>query len=115
MADQEGNNAREQAGSTDLLLILGGVALGALLGILYAPRSGERTRRRLRRQYEDVRERAADLGDDLVERIEDLRRSVAERIAAGQDYVGQKKDDLREGLTALEEGLGTLKRKLARR
>jgi gas vesicle protein len=115
MANEEGKDTLWQSGSAELLLILGGVALGALLGILYAPRSGERTRRQLRRGYEDMRDRATDFGDDLLERAEELRQSVAERISAGQDYVGRKSEDVREGLAALEEGLGTLRRKLARR
>ena len=44
---------------------------GAIAGILVAPASGERTRRRLIRTGEDVAERAADLrvsAEDLVER-----------------------------------------------
>ena len=57
----------------------------------------------------------ADLGEDLVESVEDLQRSVTRRIEAGQDYVGQKKDDVLASLKGLEESLGTLKTRLGRR
>jgi gas vesicle protein len=115
MASEERNTVTEQDGGVEILLILAGVAIGALLGLLYAPRSGERTRRQLRRRYEDVRDRAADLGDDLVERVEDLRQSVTRRIETSQDYVGQKKDEVLASLAGLGENLDVLKKKLARR
>ncbi len=113
MMDDAENRTREGSGY-EALVILGAVAVGAAVALLYAPHSGRRTRRQLRRGYEDIRDRAADLSDDLVDRVEELRRFVARRMDAGQEYVGQKKDDLLTGLNALEESLDGLKRKLAR-
>jgi hypothetical protein len=40
---------------------------------------------------------------------------VTRRIEAGQDYVGQKKDDVLASLRGLEESLDTLKKRLGRR
>jgi gas vesicle protein len=110
----ERDTTGEQSGGVEILLLLVGVAIGALVGVLYAPQSGGRTRRQLRRKYEDIRDRAAEVGDDLVERVEDLRRFVTRRIEAGHDYVGQKKDDVLAGLAGLEESLDTLKKRLGR-
>ncbi len=109
----EGEDTHE-AGASELLLILGAVAVGAAIALLYAPRSGKRTRRQLRRGYEEIRDRAAELSDDLVDRVDDLRQFVAGRMEAGQEYVGQKKDDLLSRVSALQDSLEGLKRRLGR-
>jgi gas vesicle protein len=48
-----------------------GIGLGTLLGVLYAPEKGTRTRRHLARRAEDLGDRATDAieaAGDLVER-----------------------------------------------
>ena len=47
MSDRDGNS---------LLWFLGGLGLGAVVGILYAPRSGSETRETLRNKAEEGRE-----------------------------------------------------------
>ncbi len=88
------NTRRCQRGAVEIVLVLGGLALGALTGILYAPRAGERTRRHLRRRFEDVRDRVAEVGDDVTTSIGDARHSLARRIAAGQASVGKSRRTL---------------------
>ncbi len=78
------NTPRCQRGGVEALLTLGGIALGALAGILYAPRAGERTRRQLRRQSEALRDHVADAGENFAASVEDLAHSLARRLAAGQ-------------------------------
>lgn len=51
---------------------LAGVAVGAAVALLYAPASGERTRRRIVRTAEDVQEYLEDLGEDLIEKGREL-------------------------------------------
>jgi gas vesicle protein len=43
---------------------------GALLGLLFAPKSGKQLRRTLRRRYEDARDVIEDLGDQASEVID---------------------------------------------
>ena len=97
-----------------LFFAVGGALIGAAVALLYAPPSGQRTRRQILRKYEDVRDRAADLGGDLVEKVEDLGRSAARQVDAGKDYVGERKAELRAGLSALDGNLTGLKRLLTR-
>jgi gas vesicle protein len=49
-----------------------GAAIGAATALLLAPASGERTRRKLRRQGEEVADYLIDAGKELVDKCEDL-------------------------------------------
>jgi gas vesicle protein len=53
-----------------------GVAAGASIALLYAPQTGERTRRQLRRSIEDAGDYLKDTAEDVQDRAEDyVRRS----------------------------------------
>jgi gas vesicle protein len=56
----------------NVVWFLAGAATGAAVALLYAPASGERTRRRIVRTAEDVQEYLEDLGEDLVEKGREL-------------------------------------------
>jgi gas vesicle protein len=60
-----------RAGGRAAFFLLGS-AVGAVAGLLLAPASGARTRRRLVRKGEDVADYLIDAGKDLIERCEDL-------------------------------------------
>jgi len=59
-----------------------GVAAGAVLALIYAPQSGERTRRQLRRKYEDasdyVRKSAENMGDCATKYYKKGRETVGD-------------------------------------
>ena len=52
--------------------VLLGAAIGAVAALLMAPVSGAHTRRRLRRQGEEVADYLIDAGKELVDKCEDL-------------------------------------------
>jgi gas vesicle protein len=54
-----------------------GLAVGAALGILFAPARGSRTRRQLTRRAEEVGERVTELADDAKDALERGRRRFA--------------------------------------
>lgn len=63
---------------------LTGAAIGAAIALLYAPQSGERTRRYLVRRSEEGRDVLADTSKDLLERGREYYekgRKVAEEAA----------------------------------
>ena len=74
----------ERSHSTDtLLLLLVGVAIGAAAGLLFAPRPGKETRRRVRQWIDDVE-------DDLQD--EDLHSLWTKGKDALREKAGEVKD-----------------------
>ncbi len=60
---------RSSAGLFVAALLIG-LGAGALLGLLFAPKTGRQMRRTLRRKYEDAREVMEDWGDQASDVIE---------------------------------------------
>ena len=73
---------------TAITFLLIGLGAGAVLGLLYAPKTGKQMRKDVRRRYEDAREtfddwadQARDIAEDAMQRgsevVDDLRERVA--------------------------------------
>ena len=69
-----------------------GLGIGALLGILFAPKSGEETREYLSKKAEEGKEYAQrkarelrERADDLIERSKEIAMKQKESIAAAVD------------------------------
>lgn len=71
--------------STALTFLLIGLGAGALLALLFAPKSGRQMRRLLRRKYEDAVEGISEQADELLERGSDwaaaTRETAKEKVA----------------------------------
>jgi gas vesicle protein len=63
-----GTNKLMAKDAENVLWFLIGAAVGAGIALLYAPASGEETRRHIRRKAEDVRETLAETGEELLEK-----------------------------------------------
>lgn len=64
-----------------VIALLTGLAVGAVLGVLFAPESGKKTR-----------ERISDKALDLTDNLKDGYQSVKDRISAGKDDIVGLKD-----------------------
>lgn len=94
---REGRYESDDPGSrvgTAITFLLIGLGAGAVVGMLFAPKTGREMRRDLRRGYENAREtiddwketardfaeeaidRGSDLADDLKERVRPLARGI---------------------------------------
>jgi gas vesicle protein len=60
--------------------LLVGTAIGATAALLFAPESGVRTRRILRRKGQDVGDYIVDAGKEIVDRCEDLYKCSRELV-----------------------------------
>jgi gas vesicle protein len=72
---------------------LAGVGLGALVGVLYAPKSGSETRDALRARAEEGR-------DYVRDRAREAKREAADWADRGRDAVNQQKDQFRAAYEA---------------
>ena len=78
---------------TGILWFLAGLGIGAAVGILYAPKSGEETRQQLRG--------AAEHGRDAVkERAQQARDQAGTWADKGRDYLNSQKEQIRSAYEA---------------
>lgn len=84
----------ENNDSSKFFYFLTGVSIGAVLGILFAPQSGEETR-------EMIAERASESREYLLRKSRDLREQADELLERGKGMVNDQRDHL---LAAVEAG-----------
>lgn len=81
-----------------------GIAVGAGLALLFAPRTGEETRRDLQRRARKVGDQAQELVAEVTgtvgEKIQSARRSVEERIDATVNAVDIKRRQVTSAVDA---------------
>ena len=84
MSDRDGNG---------FVWFLAGLGLGALAGVLYAPRSGSETREAIRARAEEGREY-------VKNRARDAREQASQWADKGRDAVNQQKEQFRAAYEA---------------
>lgn len=84
MADRDGNS---------FLWFLAGVGIGAVVGVLYAPRSGEETREVIRSKAEEGRDR-------VRQQARKVREQAGDWMDRGRDVVNQQKEQFRNAYEA---------------
>lgn len=108
----------ESAGVAPFLV---GLALGAGVALLFAPRSGRATRRDIRRRANRVREAAeqtvADVTDTVVGTFDEARQRVEDRIDSVRQAIDLKKRQVTRavdaGRAAAEEARLELEQRIA--
>lgn len=70
-------NERKKGPMTDVMMLLGGGMLGAGLGLLFAPCSGAKSRKKMIKMGRTVSQRSDRLMRDLSDRMTDLADTMA--------------------------------------
>jgi gas vesicle protein len=83
----------ENNSSNSFVWFLAGLGLGALVGVLYAPRPGNETRDALRARAEEGR-------DYMRSRAREARDQASGWVDRGRDVVNQQKDQFRAAYEA---------------
>ena len=86
MSDNDG-------GGAGFLWFLAGLGIGAAVGILYAPKSGDELRQQLR-------EVAGDSANTVRERARQAREQAGSWAEKGRDYLNQQKEQIRSAYEA---------------
>lgn len=79
--------------SNSFVWFLAGLGLGALAGVLYAPRSGSETR-------DVLRQRAEDSKDYVRNRAREAREQASQWADRGREVVNQQKEQFRAAYEA---------------
>ncbi|GAB4384646.1 MAG: hypothetical protein Kow0075_16620 [Salibacteraceae bacterium] len=68
--------------TTQKIIVAGlvGAAAGAVAGVLFAPAEGKKTRKKIARSIEDLKEEVEELATKSKEAMQDLAKNGAERI-----------------------------------
>ncbi len=83
----------ERNGSGGVLWFLAGLGIGAAVGLLYAPHSGEETRELLMSKAEEGR-------DYVSKRAREAREQAEQWAARGKDVINTQKEQLRSAVEA---------------
>jgi len=82
-----------------LLGVLAGVAAGALVGILFAPAKGSRTRRRILRQGESyvdgLKEKFNEYADTISEKLEHAKEEVSAYAQKGKEKFEEAEKEMK--------------------
>ena len=81
---------------------LAGLGIGALIGVAFAPKPGEQTRRDL---VEGANQRFGTIKDDLNQHLDEFKDSAGESISNIKEQVGQRVSSVRESVSAVSEKL----------
>jgi gas vesicle protein len=92
------NRNAECSGPVVALAFLGGAMVGAMVGILFAPKSGAETRRTIK-DYADKTE------DEIIEKAKEARAALDETIERGKHYMEEKKADVEAAVKAGREAM----------
>jgi len=84
MSDRDGNS---------FLWFLAGLGIGAVVGVLYAPRSGDETREVLLSKAEEGRER-------VRQQARRVREQAGDWVDRGRDVISQQKEQFRNAYEA---------------
>ena len=99
---------------TVLLAVLTGAALGAGMGILYAPDKGSNTRKLIKRRVEetghDLADRLTHAKDELTRSAKEKREEFEHKLEDTLSHMSYKADDI---IAGLEHKLEDLRKKNA--
>ena len=88
MSDRDSGNS--------LLWFLAGLGFGALMGVLYAPRSGRETR-------DALKNTAQEGGEYIKTRGREAKDTVSQWVDRGKDVVTQKKEQISSAIDATRQ------------
>jgi gas vesicle protein len=96
-----------------------GIAVGAGIALLFAPQSGEETRRGLarsaRRARRVARDAVGDVGQVVTDTFESARRQVEDRIDQARESIEIKRDQVHRAVHAGREAAAQARADLERR
>jgi len=92
------NQENTCSAQTVALAFLGGAVAGVVAGILLAPKSGEETRRDLKRYARRAEE-------EVLEKAKEAKAALDETIERGKQFIAEKRADVEAAVKAGKEAM----------
>lgn len=67
--------------------LLAGAAIGGVIALLYAPKSGKDTREQIRQKLEDLENEFETLKDKATQKSEHIKKDIADRLSELQNEI----------------------------
>ncbi|SRR5579862_9728278 len=77
---------------TAITFLLIGLGAGALMGLLFAPKTGKQLRKDLQRGYEDARENFEDWAEETKDRVREVSDRVRDAASRGVELAEELRD-----------------------
>jgi gas vesicle protein len=106
MSDKNGNG---------IMALLAGAAIGAAIGVLFAPDKGSETRKKMKDGFDDLKDQAkskwGSLEEETKEKFSETKDNLKETV---EDFLSNSSYKAEEAITFLEEKLAELKKQNAK-
>lgn len=89
---------------TAITFLLIGLGAGALMGLLFAPKTGKQLRRDLQRGYEDARENFEDWAEEAKDRVHEMSDRVRDVANRGVELAEELRDRAEPIRKAIRKG-----------
>jgi gas vesicle protein len=85
-----------------------GVAAGAAAALIYAPQTGEKTRKQLKRNFEDASDYISKAGDDLGKHATRVYKATKDAASDVASRVSSVADNVSSAASSIAEKVGDL-------